>query len=293
MVLPHSALTPTLNVPGQAIHHWFPTASHALPPICQHLMRHTTSCNPLCTNHSLWTARLSQPLKAGSKTQPLEVIDQHAQVKSVSQFSAPPPPLYLPFKLRAGWIKRKATDPHWRSSTEIWRRHAGERSNEVSCCYTFTEQLVGFKSPFSFCSNSFVRPSPFMWECIHFNVPSRPSDKTNCSFQPRSKQRLYGFHLFILRQCSCKFLCPVVRTVHVTVTKPLRWVVWTKLKAEFEEAHGPRKGAKWLFFQTSYTATVVIAAAVIPIWRYKLVLPFALELVCLFQSLWLYMFLYS
>lgn len=42
-----------LNVPGPAINHRFPTASHALPPICQHLMRHTTSCNPLCTNKPL------------------------------------------------------------------------------------------------------------------------------------------------------------------------------------------------------------------------------------------------
>lgn len=47
-----STYTP-LNVPGTAINHWFPTASCAVPPICQHLMHHTTSCNPLCTNKPL------------------------------------------------------------------------------------------------------------------------------------------------------------------------------------------------------------------------------------------------
>lgn len=48
-----------LNVPGLAINHWFPTASHALPPICQHLMRHTTSCNLLCTNKPLTSNNLA------------------------------------------------------------------------------------------------------------------------------------------------------------------------------------------------------------------------------------------
>lgn len=38
-----------LSVPGPAINHVFPLALHALPPICQHLMRCTTSCNSLCT----------------------------------------------------------------------------------------------------------------------------------------------------------------------------------------------------------------------------------------------------
>lgn len=44
-----SALT-LLSLPGPAINHWFPTASHAFPTICQHLMCHTTSCNSLCTS---------------------------------------------------------------------------------------------------------------------------------------------------------------------------------------------------------------------------------------------------
>lgn len=32
-----------LSVPDSAINHWFPLASHTLPPICQHLMCHTTT----------------------------------------------------------------------------------------------------------------------------------------------------------------------------------------------------------------------------------------------------------
>lgn len=49
----------TLDVLDLAINHWFPTVSHALPPICQHLMRHTTNRNPLCSNKPLTSSNLA------------------------------------------------------------------------------------------------------------------------------------------------------------------------------------------------------------------------------------------
>lgn len=135
-----STYTP-LNVPGPAINHWFPTASHALPPICQHLMRHTTSCNPLCTNNPLALNNLAfSAIEGWLKDIAPEGDWPEGPGKNCKSIQAPwerkRDPLFPPLQSESDLERAKATDPEWMSFTEIARPPAcgGTELKEVPCC---------------------------------------------------------------------------------------------------------------------------------------------------------------
>lgn len=142
-----------LSVPGPAINHWFPTASHALPPICQHLMHHTTSCDPLRNSKPLTLNNVAfLAIEVWLKYIALKGIDKMAQVKTVSLFKA----LWIlkvllyshHLSLRASWRQLKQLT-HSECPLPGWQGHLpvnGPKLKKSPCWETFIKQPIRFKN---------------------------------------------------------------------------------------------------------------------------------------------------